>query len=560
MADLSLPSELGTIEEIYVPRSENLELKTTEHPSAGLSRAIPGIILIQDAHAVPDAQQSILELVKYLNEHFGLNLVGLEGASGRLDPTLLRNCPDKGSLNQILEDYLSRGEISGAAAAAVLSGKEADYYGIEDQALYEEGINQFLQALQSQPALLREIVLLRDRLSVLKKAVYSPELFDFDQRISALDEDTADWIEFFKYLGAVKPAGGQNPDFQKQYPHLAAVFKEICTGKAPHSRQVLRKIQQLSQIIQKRLRDKKQILEFRGKLQDFETERIGPEAFAHYLYESAMRMAAQTQEGETGPEETSALPDIFRELHPLIDHYDLLNRMKGPVFLRELDTYVTELKKQLYRNDSERRLDRLSREYRLLAKLVKLELSRDEWDEIDEIKEEIQDLGSRLQKGEEAALQGRIHHLFSSNRISTFIHFYQIAEQRDHAFYKNITRLMKENTAILVAGGFHTQGLRKIFKENGIAYALIAPAMRKVPRQTRYFDYMRGEVSWKDYFEVRNGRIRLYDAFMRATVDRLFEKVEGGRWKVERKKPEAGKWKMDGRWRKERHTQTSGAI
>jgi DNA-binding phage protein len=114
--------------------------------------------------------------------------------------------------------------------------------------------------------------------------------------------------------------------------------------------------------------------------------------------------------------------------------------------------------------------------------------------------------------------------------------FYNNAEARDEAFIANVLPLMKakgEKSALLISGGFHTEGLIQRLKEKGISYVLIMPSIAKIPESSPYVEQMHGNVSWKSYFQVENGKISLYKAFVRAVRDRLIEKVEGGRMKVE---------------------------
>jgi hypothetical protein len=109
------------------------------------------------------------------------------------------------------------------------------------------------------------------------------------------------------------------------------------------------------------------------------------------------------------------------------------------------------------------------------------------------------------------------------------IEFYRNAEKREKAFLRNMLQLIKwklptQNSqlgTILVAGGFHTEGLTQRFKEAGISYLLVTPQMTSVPEQTNYRAHMQGDVSWKDYFRVENGKVNLYKAFVRGTRDRL---------------------------------------
>ncbi|MBL7069834.1 MAG: hypothetical protein ISS34_08270 [Candidatus Omnitrophica bacterium] len=75
--------------------------------------------------------------------------------------------------------------------------------------------------------------------------------------------------------------------------------------------------------------------------------------------------------------------------------------------------------------------------------------------------------------------------------------FYTIAHRRDKAFFKNASKVMKEEgqkRAVLIAGGFHTERLMPLFKEEGYSYAVVTP---KVKDQTDYLLYrslLRGEL------------------------------------------------------------------
>src|SRR5688572_9985235 len=64
---IRIPTSLGSIKEAHTGKN------------AGL------VILIQDAHAVPDAQRNIRGLIEYFQANYGLDAVGIEGAHGRLD-------------------------------------------------------------------------------------------------------------------------------------------------------------------------------------------------------------------------------------------------------------------------------------------------------------------------------------------------------------------------------------------------------------------------------------------------------------------------------------------
>ena len=160
-SEVMVPSEIGTITEASLPQTidhrlqsqfQSFEAKrklgqsrlppikenqksgqTTDKNKKSVDRGLWAVdrfvVLIQDAHAIPDAQRSLEKLIEYFQKKYGVKTVALEGAEGRLDSTLFRLFPDAEKRQSVFADYLASGELSGAAAASVLSSSKADYVG-----------------------------------------------------------------------------------------------------------------------------------------------------------------------------------------------------------------------------------------------------------------------------------------------------------------------------------------------------------------------------------------------------------------------------------------------
>ena len=77
------------------------------------------VVLIQDAHAIPAAQESIQKLIGHFQTTYGVNLVALEGAAARLDAQIFRSFPEEELLKGVLQPYQERGELTGPNAAAL---------------------------------------------------------------------------------------------------------------------------------------------------------------------------------------------------------------------------------------------------------------------------------------------------------------------------------------------------------------------------------------------------------------------------------------------------------
>ena len=108
-----LPHELGTIEEV------------DQASSIG-----PAVILIQNAHAIADAQRNIQKIIEYFQRRYGIGLVAVEGASGTLDGQIFRSFPEKKLLQRVFSEYLQKGELSGTFAASIFNEAPAIYYSV----------------------------------------------------------------------------------------------------------------------------------------------------------------------------------------------------------------------------------------------------------------------------------------------------------------------------------------------------------------------------------------------------------------------------------------------
>lgn len=216
LSELKIPEEWGTVREL---RSKN--------------SGKPFVIYIQDAHGVYDAQQNIQNLIQYLSQQYGVNLIALEGAKSRLDPTLLRAFPNDFIKEKILRQYLKRGEISGAELASVLGSPESEFVGLEDWELYEKNYQSYLEASQNQPALQKKLKEIQSRLDNQRTQVYSPELNRFHDAVRAFYREDIHILELFQSLqpGASREIFKKYPELQKLAAWLILKAKKIRSRK-----------------------------------------------------------------------------------------------------------------------------------------------------------------------------------------------------------------------------------------------------------------------------------------------------------------------------------------
>ncbi|MBI3306633.1 MAG: hypothetical protein HYZ84_02345, partial [Candidatus Omnitrophica bacterium] len=459
LSSIKIPEEIGKIQEVYQGKSQDL------------------IILVQDAHAVPDAQRNIQNIISHFQKEYGLDRVALEGASRELDPQIFRSFPDKKLLKQTFEDYFKNGELAGTVAAAIFSSQENGsrivFQGVEDWSLYEDGIALYLSALQEENSALEKIYSFKEEIEKQKELIYSKQLLELDRTLADFESNHARLFDVLKKLARIQ--------LPEKGTELALLIGEIKKdGKSDFS---------IESEIKKLVKDARASLgstqadmgEFNHKFQDFRTSRITPEAFALYLKERVDSLL------------------LSNRLNHLIQNQKRLKEIEGTKFFQDFEQYTQSVKNSLFQNEEERKLDQVSREILILKRLARLELSHQDWNEI-------KNHSWILDRGLE-------------NDLKFHLDFYQNAQKRDKALFHHL--MESTHTSLLVAGGFHTQGLTEQLKEKGISYLLLTPAIKDIPEANHYRQHMSGDVSWKNYFKVENGKVDLHGAFVRALRDRL---------------------------------------
>jgi len=428
------------------------------------------VILLQDAHAIPDAQRNIQKLIHHFQNQYGVNRVAVEGTSARLNPQIFRSFPDKALLQKTFERYFERGELTGTTAAAIFSeGSEKDtvFQGVEDWQLYEEGLGLYLQALNKEPEILKSLDSQKTKLRVQKERVYSETLLKVDRALEDFQSNHGHFNQVLELLATVKA-----PEKGTELTILVEEIKREDQGRASGDVEVRQLASKL-----KRLLAGDESRSFNQKYQEFQTSRLTPQAFALYLQQLASKQAVPF--------------NVSTELKHLVRNQKKMRDLNGTRLFKAFERYAQGVKDSLFRNAQEKALDQETHRLNLIEKVTRLEISREQWHEIK---------GMALSKGP------------FGEALKAHFAFYDNTENRDHAFLSNLKELLGDqgpNAVLFVAGGFHTEGLTERFKENNLSYLLIRPQIDSIPHATAYRNQMRGDVSWKNYFEIENGKIDL---------------------------------------------------
>lgn len=492
LLDVSIPEEMGSIREKLEGQSEQT------------------VFIIQDAHGIPDAQRSIQKLIGFLQTKYGIGLVALEGAASGLDPQIFKSFPDQTLLRKVFEQYFDKGELAGGTAAAIFNPYPSIYHGVEDWGLYEEGIKHYLDAMQIEEGVTNRLASLFEGLRQEKQKYYSKGLLDIDLALQSFRENATDIVTVLEKLAAILPP--------EKEPEIALLLNEAKRSRENNNSsemEVKRIADHIGNFLKQKhsVEAKKDLEEFNLKFQEFHTQPVAPEAFALFLKGLATKHQVKIK--------------VSKRLNYLVGNQKRMKDIEGTKFFDDFQKYAQSVKEALFQNDKERKLDARSRQLELLERLAKLELSREDWNEIKEIFNEIQYWSATKS---DAGENGDLTKLLGEMRPQ--VSFYHNARKRDRAFIQKVGALFekhKAKSAAFIVGGFHAEGLTHELKSKGISYVLATPKINHIPDETHYRDHMEGQVSWSNYFEVKDGRVNLFDAFVRGTRDLLLKLSSEGR-------------------------------
>ncbi|MDD4166523.1 MAG: hypothetical protein PHN29_05830, partial [Endomicrobiaceae bacterium] len=112
--------------------------KITDALYSGKSGSI--VINIQDLHSHAETQKNISTILEILDKKYGLERVYVEGAYGEVNTKWLSGVKDKKIKEEILNNMLESGRLTGSEYYAVESGRERVIEGIEDKKIYVDNL------------------------------------------------------------------------------------------------------------------------------------------------------------------------------------------------------------------------------------------------------------------------------------------------------------------------------------------------------------------------------------------------------------------------------------
>lgn len=478
-ARIEIPETYGTISGRFIP----------SETGAGT------IIHIQDAHASLEAQEHIRQTLHYLKAQYGFDFVLVEGGIGELQADRLQAFPDKPLNQELAELLVKRGVLSGSERflldeAESARGPLSRMLGVEDGKLYEENLNAYRQVTGDRSENEKFLEALRIQIVTEGSRTMNPKLQKFFKEWALLQGRSQ---EFSRQLETLKKYADSElrTDFNKaetqaEWPQLVRIYKLSDLEAHVSVKNAQSELAALKQWIQEK------------KIETAESESV-----LGFTLEKGF--AAKPEKGTRFLLET-----FFASVKPVgfsFTQYPALSQVWGRMILREeidaallfdeISRLTDSLLNHLAVTPEEKKVIESYQDYLLLTKVMKLELTDSDYAEVLKKQNELRPTAiAQPFKGAALSVSGKQDAAFSSS-----LEFYQKAKARDQVMFDKMLSQMKasdESNAIIVSGGFHSQGLQAHLKEKGMAFVEIQPRISDLSQTADYEKAMMLEGAFED--------------------------------------------------------------
>ena len=450
----ALPASYVSVKDLYLP--ENYK------------PGDPMVIHIQDAHGNVEAQRNIARAIQSLTKPDPKLpavpiLIGIEGAKGPFNFAPYRSFPDKENTQQIADYFLKEGFITGPEHVGMTSAETPLFWGVENESLYLAHVQALKDSVAGQKEAQEEIERIAGRLEAVKDKVLNPALRELDSRISLHHKGKIGLGKHLKFL-----ASKSSPPAVKKFLTALDLEDSLDYKKVEGERSFLTRA-------------------LAGELPKAELENLVKAGLAYRL--GNLSHGAFYQYLKDLCSAYGIKLSKWPEMDKYIRYVLLSEKIRAEDLLAEVEGLEKKAVARAIRNDRELEIMEKSRNLALAEKLVKFELSPEEWDRYAERKKHVYRL---FDNGREPVGNGRDHSL--PGFLQPFEQFNEAAILRNDVMVKNLLEKASAtspqpaplhgegeyNQAVLVTGGFHTVGITQILKDKNVAYAVLSPRLGKV--------------------------------------------------------------------------------
>ena len=428
------------------------------------------IVHIQDAHCNYEAQSNINKILDQVTKECGIDLISVEGAEGIVDTAWFRAFPDAEIRKEVATYFMKKGEITGAEFFSIISDYSGTIFGAETKEYYIKNLKAFTETYPYKQALEKYFTDLSTVANRIKTLVYTPQLRDFDSKIRAFDNKDMELSDYAAYMYKV---ASKNKVSLEEVPNFKKLLETLEYEKKIDFDIVDKERSEYIDKLSKQLK-KEEMADLVTQSIRFKKGHIKAVDFYSYLRDLAKQQEIQ----------------LLQEYPNLFYYYiytKLYDGIENEGLFKEIDIVERRVKEKLFTDDTQRVLDKHAATLDMYVDLVNIELTNEDYDLFNQYTGEFT-LDDVLESLGRLSAKYNLNYTLGAvpqdvqDKIPNMVAFYEIAMKRDQALIDNTLGQMKKegkDRCVLIAGGFHTRGIKDLLEKKGISYIVVTPKITK---------------------------------------------------------------------------------
>ena len=460
---------------------------------AGANKGI--VVHVQDLHCNYDAQISIYNIINELIDKYRLGVVAIEGGIGELDTAPFSKSPN-GSVKEDVSKYFIRlGELDGAGFAHIMRQSCFVYWGADDAALYDRNVEAYKKSVAGEADNAKYYNNMRDIMEPIKEKAYPKVLKELDAKIAAYKDETLDFSSYVQYLNNLFREKSLKTE---EYPNFTALVSVVEKESRIDFIEVDNQRSGYVDILSQRL-EKEKLSELLDKSLHFKTGKITPLVFYSYLKYTAEKEGIAEFEKD------------YAQLALYISYIALYSQIDNTILFEEIETIEKAIKETMFTDDIQRRIDRACHNLNVLRDMFGLKLTTKTFNYYRANRKEFTPsyiINFISDTAKKYNINYKLDPAFRNIavRLPDIERFYHLAEERDGVLVNNTLDVMRKNNAemaVLVSGGFHTDGITRRLREQGVSYIVVTPKIETLNPDSPYRSVLLGEKSEFEKFIER---------------------------------------------------------
>ncbi len=443
------------------------------------------IIHIQDAHANFSGQQNLASVLDELMKKYKIDLVLVEGGSKDDTLTVLKAIASADVWKRVAKKFLMEAKIAGEEYLNLTSDHPMKIMGIENRDLYMKSLHAYSELAGKREDILLNLKRVRIGVEKIKNRVYPEGLKEYERETIDHRQQTTDKNfenGFKKLLSLRDPEGRSNLENFPNVQKLAEIQeneKNIDFNAANLEQAAL--VDEIS-----KRGGKENLKSALTKINKAKNSKLSQLNFVETLFRTAKEKNV-----------------VFDKYPNLVAYEKYLKKFSGIDFENFFNEYE-RLEDEVYRsiltaerlplNADALLIRSIDRYLGLLESAYRIQMTTKEF-EMFKLNEPdfattayLAFINRKLADLEYFDDMIAYESIFEDAK-SSLENFYQSVSERDDAFIRNTEKVLaedKEEVAVLIAGGYHTKHLQKLFKEKGYSYAVLTPHVTSETNQKKY--------------------------------------------------------------------------